>query len=476
MNTIQRIVKNTGALFISQIITFVLAFLYIMYTARYLGAEGFGIISFALAFSGIFQIISDLGLSSLMTREIARDKSIIDKYIRNVSTIKIILSIISLILSILIVYILSYESRVIEVVFLITSYFIFTSFSYMFYSIFQAHEMMEYLSLGQVLNSSLLFLGTILAIYYGFDVLGFALIYSATGVIIFLYTLIICIKKFTLPKIEVDFDFWKVIIKEALPLSIVLIFSTMAFKIDTVLISLIKGSLVVGWYTAAYRLVEVLIVVPAIFTASIYPLFSNYYVNSHESLKIGYTRLLKCLILLGLPIAIGVTLLSNKIIFLMYGSGYSESIIALQILIWSIPFIFLTYTFGTIFISINKQNLLLKLVLISLILNIVLNITIIPFYSYIGSSLMTIFTECFFFFLCFYYLSKLLCNVELTKLVIKPTLASIIMGLFIFYIDVNLFLQITIGTLVYFSALYLLKVFTEEDYDLIKQIINIRRN
>ena len=278
MNTIQRIVKNTGALFISQTISFVLAFLYIMYTARYLGAEGFGIISFALAFSGIFQIVCDLGLSSLMTREIARDKSVIDKYIRNISTIKIILSIFSLILSILIVFILGYESRIIEVVFLITLYFIFNSFSYMFYSIVQAHEMMEYLSLGQVLNSALLFLGTILAIYYGFDVLGFALIYSATGVIIFLYTLIICIKKFTLPKIEVDFDFWKVILKEALPLSIVLIFSTMAFRIDTVLISLIKGSLVVGWYTAAYRLVEVLIVVPAIFTTSIYPLFSNYYV------------------------------------------------------------------------------------------------------------------------------------------------------------------------------------------------------
>ena len=198
--------------------------------------------------------------------------------------------------------------------------------------------------------------------------------------------------------------------------------------------------------------------------------------SSHESLKIGYTRLLKYLILLGLPIAIGVTLLSNKIIFLMYGYGYSESIIALQILIWSIPFIFLTYVFGTIFISINKQNLLLKLVLISLILNIVLNIIIIPIYSYIGSSTITIFTEGFFFFLCFYYLSKLLCNVELIKLVIKPTLASIIMGLFIFYIDVNLFLQIIIGTLVYLSALYLLKAFTEEDYELIRQIINIKRN
>ena len=60
MNTVQRIAKNTGVLLISQITSYIIGFFLIMYTARYLGAEGFGILSFALAFTGIFGVFSDL--------------------------------------------------------------------------------------------------------------------------------------------------------------------------------------------------------------------------------------------------------------------------------------------------------------------------------------------------------------------------------------------------------------------------------
>ena len=54
-----------------------------MYTARYLGAEGFGILSFALAFTGIFGVFTNLGLSTLTVREVARDKSLASKYLGN---------------------------------------------------------------------------------------------------------------------------------------------------------------------------------------------------------------------------------------------------------------------------------------------------------------------------------------------------------------------------------------------------------
>ena len=94
MNTIQRIAKNTIVLGISQVTSSLLGFLFIMYTARYLGAEGFGILSFALAFTGIFGIFPDLGLGQLTVREVARDKSLASKYLGNIAVIKVILAII----------------------------------------------------------------------------------------------------------------------------------------------------------------------------------------------------------------------------------------------------------------------------------------------------------------------------------------------------------------------------------------------
>ena len=90
MNTVQRIAKNTGVLLVSQIANYIIGFFFVMYTACYLGAKGFGILSFALAFTGIFGVFSDLGLSTLTVREVARDKSLAVKYLGNIAVMKLI--------------------------------------------------------------------------------------------------------------------------------------------------------------------------------------------------------------------------------------------------------------------------------------------------------------------------------------------------------------------------------------------------
>ncbi len=90
MNTVQRIAKNTGVLLFAQIASYPLGFFFIMYTARYLGVEGFCILSFALSFTGISGVFSDLGLSALTVREVERDKSLANEYFNLVQTLHII--------------------------------------------------------------------------------------------------------------------------------------------------------------------------------------------------------------------------------------------------------------------------------------------------------------------------------------------------------------------------------------------------
>ena len=62
MNTVQRIAKNMTVLFIARIASMLFGFFYVMYTARYLGPADYGILSFALALSGIFGVIANFGL------------------------------------------------------------------------------------------------------------------------------------------------------------------------------------------------------------------------------------------------------------------------------------------------------------------------------------------------------------------------------------------------------------------------------
>lgn len=476
MNLIQRIAKNTGLLLISNIVTYGLAFIFMMYSARYLGVENFGIISFALAFSGITVIFADLGLSSLTTREVARDKTLTEKYVKNIGSIKLILSLLTLISSIIIVLIMGYNIEIVEIVALITLYSLFGSFSYMFYALFQAHERMEYQAIGLVLNSILLLGGVIFLIYNKMDVMGFALLYFFTGLIVFLYTLVICGWKFVLPKMEIDMSYWTTLIKKALPISLLIIFYTITFRVDIVLLSILDGNTSVGIYSAAYRLIEVLIFIPAVFTSSIYPVFSRFHISSEESLKIGYTTSFKYLAFLGLPIAVGVTLLSSKIILLIYGAQFTDSILALKILIWAIPVIFLAYLSATVMTSIDKQDVALKIIIVSMIVNIVLNVIFIPTFSYVAASVITVITELIEMVLFSYFLFKFICKIDIKNIIIKPIIASLVMGLFIFYTDLNFFVQIVTATCIYFLALFALQTFSDEDFNLIRQVMDMKKN
>jgi len=476
MNTVQRIAKNSLVLLVSNIISKILGFFYVMYIARYLGAEGFGILSFALAFTGIFSVFNNLGLGPLTVREVARDKSLAGKYLGNITVIKIFLVIITFGLIAITINLLGYPKQTIKVVYFLALFVILSSFSNIFNSIFQAYEKMEYQSIEQILSSILILSGGLFVISQGFSVVGLASIYFLVSAVILGYNFAVYVWKFDLPKLAVDFSFWKPTIKEALPFFLSAIVNIIAFKIDIIMLSMMKGDMVVGWYSAAYRLIETLIFIPATFAGAIFPVLSNFYVSSQESLKLIYKKSFKYLFIVGLPIAVGTTILAHKIILFIYKSDFTHSITALQILIWTIPIIFLTYMFGTMLASINKQFLALKINFLCMILNVVINLILIPRYSYIGASIATVITELLSFILCFYFLSKFVYKIQIHKYILKPIIASTIMGLFIFsFAKTNLFLLICISIVIYFSVLIPLKTFSKKDVSLFKQVVNIKR-
>lgn len=152
MDNLKRIARNTSVLLISQILGYGLSFFNIMYAARHLGVDGFGVLSFALAFTAIFGIFMDFGLRLLTVREVARDKSLAPKYLSNLSAMKFAMCVITFLLIAATVSIMGYPDKTVLVVYVITLAVAMNAFTQTFYSIFQAFERMEYQSLGQILN------------------------------------------------------------------------------------------------------------------------------------------------------------------------------------------------------------------------------------------------------------------------------------------------------------------------------------
>lgn len=475
MSKVRGIAKNMGFLFISQIVIYVIGFFITMYSARYLGAEGFGILSLALSITGIFGIVVDMGLGALMIRELARDNSFRDKYLSNVAMMRFFLSFLMFGLVMLTVNLIGYSPLVKNVIYIISLYVIINAFVGVFTSVFQSYEKMDYLSVVTIINSFLMLFGIVIGISCRFDILYFASVYLISNALTLLFTMVLYFWKFPFPQFEINFDFWKPALKEALPYGLAGIFVTIYYSIDSVMLSFMVGNETVGWYNAAYKLVFVCLALYSVFTVAFFPVMSRFYTNSKESLKYTYERSFKYLLIISIPIALTVTLLASKIILIIYGPAYVNSIIALQILIWTIIFMFLNGLSGLFLGSINRQIVVTKITGLSVVLNVALNIVLIPNYSYLGASIATVFTELISVPLLVYILCKTE-NVNLKELVKdlpKIIFSSIIMLiLFIILNSLNTIILLVIVFIAYAVSLLLTKTFDKEDFKLLKSLIN----
>jgi O-antigen/teichoic acid export membrane protein len=115
-----------------------------------------------------------------------------------------------------------------------------------------------------------------------------------------------------------------------------------------------------------------------------------------------------------------------------------------------------------------------KLVIVAVIFNIVLNLLVIPIYSYIGAAIVTVLTEALILILFVYTLKSEFSVSRSTKInLIKGVLASIIMGIAIYYFNnLNLFLIILLGALIYVVCLILLRVLDDDEILMIKSLFN----
>ncbi|MDP1552317.1 MAG: polysaccharide biosynthesis C-terminal domain-containing protein, partial [Methanobacteriaceae archaeon] len=150
-----------------------------------------------------------------------------------------------------------------------------------------------------------------------------------------------------------------------------------------------------------------------------------------------------------------------------------ESTITLQILIWSTVLIFARGPFERLLAASNKQITTTKIFIIGVIFNIILNLIVIPKYSYIGAAIATVFTDILvlIFFIHTTKTIRFSISKNIKKSLIKIIIASIIMGVTLSYIvNLNLFLVVLLGIIIYIITLFALKILDEDEILMMKSI------
>lgn len=471
MDAVRRVAKNTGILIAGRVVGEAIAAVTSIFLVRYLGATRLGVYSFVFAYLLFFSIIKDLGMGQILLRELSREKAKRDKLIGNGIIINIILSIVAIIFASLVISFLDYSFNIKCLVYIASLTFL-LSFQSLYRLIFAVDLRMEYATLVDIIEKVLR-----MTLFFYLIFLKAPLIWFVISELAVIFPGFLLIRHFSNRFIKlsfkIDLEIWKYLFKESWPLVLMSVFVIIYHRIDQLMLFQMKGPEAVGYYSAAVKLPEVLVLFPAALGTSVFPLMSRYFKTSSESLIQTYTLSFKYLLMIIIPIAFGATILSRPIISLIYGQEFLPSASSLAILTWAEVFIFYSFVFYEVMVAVNKQRLYLLFTGSAAVANVLLNLLLIPRYGIVGASLATLIAR---IVSAGPILGHLLPATRQYNLVgcrffARPLVASVIMGVYVYYLRFHLAWAIIGGAIVFILAMLLIGGINHQDFQLAKAVL-----
>lgn len=472
----ENLAKNTFFYTVALALQKVLSFAYIVFLARAIGVEDMGRLGFALSFTTIFAIFLDFGLTQILIKESAKNKEESQKYLSSAISLKIIGAVVVYGLVFLFINIMNYPPLVKNMVYLAGVVMVFDSFTLSMYGIFRGHHNLKFESLGTIINQLLVITAGVLVVKFDLGMVALVGAYLVGAIFNFIFAssfLRYGLKILT--TIKFDWQMTKRILWLSLPFAIAGIFGRIYSNIDMVMLSKMTTDYEVGLYSIAYKVAFAVQFIGMASLATLYPAFCSYFVESKELLAKSFERSVQYLLILSLPLAVGVIAISDKIIGPMFGADYNQSVLALQIMMISIPLAFLTYPLGAMLNACNKQATNTTILGVTAGVNIILNLAFIPLWGHVGSAVAVPLSYLVIFLAGLFFVSRIIkFNKKFVLLSFGRILfSSVVMGVVVMFLKerYHFVVPIVIGSLVYIILLYALREVTRVDINQIKTLL-----
>jgi len=386
----QRYFRNTGWLFAFRIASMVVSFLISISVARYLGPTNLGIINYSVSLVGLFSFIASLGIDSILYRDLVNYPENENKLMGTAFFLRLFGSVLALIGVIVTMIILHGDALTNTIILIVASGYIFQCFLVIpFY--FQAKVISKHLALAMFSAVFILSLLKLLLVLARADIVYFAVVLLIEPV---LYMIIYWFIYNQAGRKIFAWRFDKKIAKSMLliswPLMFTGAFSAIYSRIDQVMLGSLLNSRAVGIYSVAALLSEYWYFVPLGIVSSLVPAI----INGKKSGKVIYKKRLRSLLglvaLIGLAAAIFFTIFSDKLIQFFYGSNYIEAANVLKIYIWGGVGMSLGFVVNQLLIIENRTKMIFVFGLISMLVNVILNIILIPKFGMHGAAVATL--------------------------------------------------------------------------------------
>ena len=456
-NLTQKIAYNAIFSAGARVIEVALALFIIGLTTRYLGTSGFGDYIIVVTFIYIFSVLADLGLYSIVVREISREGADEEKIVNNAFTLRTFAGLFFLGSAFFVSLLFPYSWDVKMGIAVAAMGFWILSNTQVLMGLFQKHLIMDRVAVAEICGRimQLLFVWTTISLDLGFLYI-IASIFA--GAIFNFFLVLFFASKYVKIRLRFDFDLWKKLLRQGFPLAISAILVLIYFKLDTIFLSVMKTNEAVGIYGLSYKIMENLIFFPAMIVGLTMPIMSRSIFTDKARFQSIVQRTLNLLIVAVVPMIVGVFFISDKIIQLIGGyKGFIDSPAVLNILMIALGFIFFGALFSNIIIAANKQKCLAQIYFVGMIFNVITNFIFIPQYSYFGAAATTVATEFLVTFLMIAVIYKSLRYIPSFAIIVKAVLASTLMALALHYFNyLNIFILILLGGIVYLPVIYFL--------------------
>ena len=365
------------------------------------GAEEYGLYFSLFNFSLLLNIILDFGITNFNNRNIAQNNHLLSKSLSGIVILRILLAIVYFIITMTVALIIGYELRQLYILlFLIFNQFIASFILYLRSNLSGLH-LFKTDSIISVLDRTLMIIICSILLWGGIFETSFRIewfIYAQTVsyFIALLITLIVVYGKADFLKLNFDRAYFIAILKKRYPFALLTLLMAFYFRIDSVMLErmLPNGKEQAGIYAQSYRILDAVAMFAFLFAGLLLPMFSRMIKQKQSIDQLTFFSLL----LLIVPV-LGITSASffyrDEIMDLLYHQHVKSSSIIFGVLILSYIGIATTYIFGTLLTANGSLRQLNLMAGSGVILNISLNLILIPKYFALGAAIASVVTQTF---------------------------------------------------------------------------------
>jgi O-antigen/teichoic acid export membrane protein len=386
------VASNTAVQVAGKVVMLGIGLVSIAVITRYLGPDDYGRYTLALTYMQLFAVLADVGLFTIVVRDISRDPSRTEELVGNTLTLRLLLSAAVIALAAAISLLLPYDPDVRTAIVLAGLPLLFGMLNSTFVTVLQSRLRMGRAVVGDVLGRAvgLGAVGLVAALDLGFyAVMGAA----AAGALATAVTTMLLTRPLARVRFRADRATWRVLLRTALPLGLALAVNELYFRADTLIISLYEPYEQVGLYTLAYRMLELTLVFGTVFLTTTFPLLSQAVASDEPRARRTIQLSADLFVVLGAPLVAGGLAVAPELVELAAGDDFEDAATPLRILLAAGALAWLNGVFGYALIAKERQMSALWLNLSALAFNVGLNLLLVPRYGIVVAAAVTVASE-----------------------------------------------------------------------------------